>query len=115
VSRSSGLPRGLLDAGFLLSIRMVKVPSNATQAMSDWFYPADASHSRTNGFAIRWAIPQGLTLSHLAPASFPVTAPGCTENGLDADLQHILNDWPTLPEALRAGILAMIEATMRDG
>jgi hypothetical protein len=27
---------------------------------------------------------------------------------LDTDLQRVLDAWPTLPEALRAGILAMI-------
>ena len=33
-----------------------------------------------------------------------------TRNELDADLQRVLDAWPTLPEALRAGILAMIDA-----
>jgi hypothetical protein len=30
-------------------------------------------------------------------------------NEIDADLQRILDAWPTLPEALGAGILAMIQ------
>jgi len=29
---------------------------------------------------------------------------------IDADLQAIIDAWPTLPEALRAGIVAMIRA-----
>jgi hypothetical protein len=38
-----------------------------------------------------------------------------TENQIDADLQRVLDAWPTLPEALRAGILAMIDAARKDG
>jgi hypothetical protein len=33
---------------------------------------------------------------------------------LDADLQRVFYAWPTLPEALRAGILAMIDAARKD-
>jgi hypothetical protein len=32
---------------------------------------------------------------------------------IDADLQRVLDAWPTLPEALRAGILAMIAAAAK--
>jgi len=31
----------------------------------------------------------------------------------DADLQSIIDAWPTLPEAIRAGILAMVDASGR--
>jgi hypothetical protein len=31
----------------------------------------------------------------------------------DADLQRLIDAWPTLPEALRAGILAMIDAVRK--
>jgi hypothetical protein len=31
------------------------------------------------------------------------------------ELDHIVDAWPALPEALRAGILAMIAATRKDG
>jgi hypothetical protein len=34
---------------------------------------------------------------------------------IDVDLQRVLNAWPTLPPALRAGILAMIDAARKDG
>ena len=34
---------------------------------------------------------------------------------LDADLQRVLDAWATLPAALRAGILAMIDAARKDG
>jgi hypothetical protein len=33
----------------------------------------------------------------------------------DADLAEIVEAWPALPEALRAGILAMIKAALRGG
>jgi hypothetical protein len=33
---------------------------------------------------------------------------------IDPDLQSILDAWPTLPEAVRAGILAMIGACKPD-
>jgi len=28
----------------------------------------------------------------------------------DADLRRVVNSWPTLPEAIRAGIMAMVNA-----
>ena len=34
---------------------------------------------------------------------------------LDSDQQRILEAWPTLPEALRAGILAMIQSAQQPG
>ena len=34
---------------------------------------------------------------------------------IGADLQAIIDAWPALPEALRAGILAMIQAAERSG
>ena len=39
------------------------------------------------------------------------------DNGkeLDAEVQRVLDAWPTLPTALRAGILAMIDAARKDG
>ena len=33
----------------------------------------------------------------------------------DPDLARIMEAWPTLPEALRAGILAMVKATGKGG
>jgi len=33
-----------------------------------------------------------------------------TEWGLDSDLQAVVDAWPDLPEAVRAGILAMVRA-----
>ncbi len=29
---------------------------------------------------------------------------------LDPDLQHLIDAWPALPEAIRAGIVAMVNA-----
>ena len=37
-----------------------------------------------------------------------------TGNEIDADLQRVLDAWPTLPETLRTGILAMIDAAGKD-
>ncbi len=33
------------------------------------------------------------------------------DNLIDADLQTIIENWPTLPAAIKAGILAMIRVT----
>jgi len=33
----------------------------------------------------------------------------------DPDLAAIVTAWPTLPEPIRAGILAMVRAARRDG
>ena len=33
----------------------------------------------------------------------------------DADLQAIMDAWPDLPEAIKAGIMAMVTAARRDG
>jgi len=30
---------------------------------------------------------------------------------VEPDLTHLINVWPTLPEALKAGIMAMVRAT----
>jgi hypothetical protein len=34
---------------------------------------------------------------------------------LDAELAQLIDAWPTLPAALRAGILAMIDAACKHG
>jgi len=34
---------------------------------------------------------------------------------LDADLQALIATWPTLPDALKAGILAMVKASGNGG
>jgi hypothetical protein len=46
--------------------------------------------------------------SHVSPQAPAVET--AVEAKLDADLQRVLDAWPTLPEPLRAGILAMIGA-----
>ena len=33
---------------------------------------------------------------------------------LDDDLRRLIDAWPTLPEPMRAGILAMVEAAAKD-
>ena len=67
---------------------------------------------------------QGI-LSPLPDSASPNPIPPCdnalsddstgrsTGNDLDADLQRVLDAWPTLPEPLRAGILAMIDAAQK--
>jgi hypothetical protein len=37
------------------------------------------------------------------------------ETQVDADLRLILDRWPVLPEAIRAGIVAMVKAASRGG
>ena len=51
--------------------------------------------------------------SHVSPQAPAVDT--AVETKLDADLQRILDTWPTLPEAFRAGIVAMITAARKDG
>ena len=38
-----------------------------------------------------------------------------SQNGpaIDAELARVLDAWPTLPEAIRVGILAMVEAAQK--
>ena len=37
-----------------------------------------------------------------------------SSNEIDPNLQRVLDAWPTLPEALKTGILAMIDAARKD-
>ena len=37
-------------------------------------------------------------------------AVGAAEARIDADLALVIDAWPTLPEAIKAGILAMVQA-----
>ena len=47
----------------------------------------------------------------------PSSSPGSRANNrpLDDDLRHLIDAWPTLPEPVRAGILAMVKATVGPG
>ena len=40
----------------------------------------------------------------------PVNATHCEPKPIDSDLAAIIAAWPTLPEAMKAGILAMVRA-----
>jgi len=62
--------------------------------------PVDVNYLHTNDL-------QGSKLSAGAESG----ALGADLPLIDADLQAIVDAWPALPEAVRAGILAMIEAT----
>ena len=46
------------------------------------------------------------------PISTP-TSRADSRNDLDADVERILDAWPTLPTALKSGILAMIDAALK--
>jgi hypothetical protein len=37
------------------------------------------------------------------------------ETQIDPDLARLIDAWPTLPDALRSGILAMIDAARKNG
>jgi hypothetical protein len=37
------------------------------------------------------------------------------ETPIDPDLARLIDSWPALPPAIRAGILAMIDAARTDG
>jgi hypothetical protein len=43
-----------------------------------------------------------------ASPSFPLAHSLARETQIDPDLARLIDAWPTLPEVLRAGILAMI-------
>ena len=45
----------------------------------------------------------------------PGAARGAAQNTPDAQLAAIIQAWPTLPEAVRAGIVAMVTAARREG
>jgi len=40
-------------------------------------------------------------------------APSANSDAIDPDLQRLIDAWPTLPEAMQAGILAMIAAASK--
>jgi hypothetical protein len=50
--------------------------------------------------------------SHVCPQAPAVRT--AVETKLDAERQRILDAWPALPAALRAGILAMIAVARKD-
>jgi len=53
--------------------------------------------------------PLGITLLQLAPNE--VSSRGVNQSRIpNSDLQTIIDAWPDLPEEIKAGILAMIEA-----
>jgi hypothetical protein len=55
------------------------------------------------------------TLRDATAAAASIGEHTATRRWADADRRWLLDAWPTLPEALRAGILAMIDAARKDG
>ena len=49
----------------------------------------------------------------VTPSSSPSSSGG--NPPLDADLRRLIRAWPTLPEPVRAGIVAMVEAVAGGG
>jgi hypothetical protein len=47
--------------------------------------------------------------------SVPLAHSLARETQIDPDLARLIDAWPTLPTALRTGILAMIDAARADG
>jgi hypothetical protein len=73
------------------------------------------SHVEAPGIEPAAPTPQGKASTPVtASPSFPLAhslahdSQKCPE--IDADLARLIAAWPTLPEAMRAGILAMVEA-----
>ena len=72
------------------------------------------------------AIPSGVTSFQDSPVSRqdaavcdPVRSPGATENATrdlpdDPDLAAVVTAWSSLPEAVRAGIVAMVKASDQE-
>lgn len=44
----------------------------------------------------------------------PASARSRISSQSDPELQRVIDAWPTLPSALRAGVLAMVEAASRS-
>jgi hypothetical protein len=69
------------------------------------------------GFAIRCHVSPCDEIPSTSTGDMVLFAPGLRENQKpktnSPDVQRILDAWPTLPEALRASILAMIEAAAK--
>jgi hypothetical protein len=91
------------------------------------FFSAHAStDDRTRLFTPNPAIPSGVTsfldsadLRQNATACDPVRSGPATKNATralpgDPDLTAVVTAWPRLPEAVRAGIVAMIKASDPD-
>jgi len=53
---------------------------------------------------------KGLRLAHESLAHHLPTETIRTPTGIDPDLAAVVDAWPDLPEALKAGILAMVKA-----
>jgi hypothetical protein len=79
---------------------------------------------KTRNCGVRWVIslrPEGVERPPQNIGKTPVFQTGGANSGalspdfveIDPDLQRIVNAWPTLPEAMRAGILAMIAASSK--
>jgi hypothetical protein len=45
----------------------------------------------------------------------PLPAPEVAPSALPADLQFIVDAWTELPDAIKAGVLAMVRATLKRG
>jgi len=62
--------------------------------------------------------PEGLEHLSISSDKMPVPESGGAESGalsvperpIDPDLQRLIDAWPTLPEAVKVGIVAMVEA-----
>ena len=52
--------------------------------------------------------------AHSRGSAAPGAAVGAENTPIDADLQAIIQRWPELPEAVKAGILAMVRPTATD-
>ncbi len=65
--------------------------------------------------------PRGSEHPAKTPENPPVSQQGGTDSGtlagenLPPDLADVVNAWPTLPEAIKAGILAMVKAARTEG
>ena len=93
-------------------------PTGGTVATSAGENSRGRSGIRTHEITDLQSVPQsaqdttGQTVTNISksavPASLPVGLP------VDPDLATIAAAWPTLPAALKAGILAMVKATVVD-
>ena len=59
--------------------------------------------------------PQGIQSKQVtATPEIPLAHSLARESQIDPDLARLIDAWPTLPEAIRAGILALVDAASKQ-
>ena len=111
----------MVDSGGLLnrytgnSVSGVRIPPSPLQEPSE----ADKPPEITGGDDGPALGPTIVPFRQEAPGTDPERPPTATKNATratpaDPELAALVDAWPALPEAVRAGIVAMVRATLRE-